>query len=156
LAIVTWEERTDLLHFRYIKERGARFHVEPRSPDQVRRYVLQSGKPVFINENLSQREAELVGESTPVLYGEDVKSRMDVPMFVGSKVKGMISLQNIDREHAFSESDLRLLQTLANSMSVALENARLFDETQRLLKETEQRNAELALINGVQQGLASK
>ena len=38
---------------------------------------------------------------------------------------------------------MRLLETLANSMSVALENARLFDETKRLLKETEQRNAEL-------------
>jgi len=31
-------------------------------------------------------------------------------------------------------------------MSVALENARLFDETNRLLKETEQRKAELAVI----------
>ena len=41
-------------------------------------------------------------------------------------------------------------------MTVALENARLFDETQRLLKETEQRNAELAVINSIQQGLASK
>ena len=41
-------------------------------------------------------------------------------------------------------------------MSVALENARLFDETQRLLKETEQRAAELAIINSVQEGLASK
>ena len=37
---------------------------------------------------------------------------------------------------------------------MALENARLFDETQRLLKETEQRNAELAIINGIQQGIA--
>jgi uncharacterized protein YigA (DUF484 family) len=50
--------------------------------------------------------------------------------------------------------DVRLLETLANSMSVALENARLFDETTRLLKETEQRTAELAVINSVQEGLA--
>ncbi len=41
-------------------------------------------------------------------------------------------------------------------MGVALENARLFDETQRLLKETEQRAAELAIINSVQEGLAAK
>ena len=39
-------------------------------------------------------------------------------------------------------------------MGVALESARLFDETQRLLKETEQRNAELAVINSIQQGMA--
>src|SRR5258708_5747875 len=38
-------------------------------------------------------------------------------------------------------------------MSVALENARLFDETSRLLKETEQRTGELAVINNVQEGL---
>jgi GAF domain-containing protein len=51
---------------------------------------------------------------------------------------------------------VRLLQTLANSMSVALENARLFDETQRLFKESEQRARELAIINSVQQALAAE
>ena len=64
--------------------------------------------------------------------------------------------KHYESENAFSESDVRLLQTLASSMGVALENARLFDETQRLLKETEQRAAELAIINSVQEGLASK
>ena len=59
----------------------------------------------------------------------------------------MISLQNVDREHAFDDADLRLLSTLAGSLSVALENARLFEETR-------QRNAELALVNDVQRGLA--
>ena len=46
--------------------------------------------------------------------------------------------------------------TVAASMGVALENARLFDETQRLLKETEQRAAELAVINSIQEGMAAE
>ena len=46
------------------------------------------------------------------------------------------ALMDMEHENAFSESDVRLLQTLANSMSVALENARLFDETQRRTRET--------------------
>src|SRR2546423_15417745 len=37
-----------------------------------------------------------------------------------------------------------------------MENARLFDETQRLFKESEQRAAELAIINSVQQALAAE
>ena len=41
-------------------------------------------------------------------------------------------------------------------MGVALENARLFDETKRLLAETDQRAAELAIINDVQHGLADQ
>jgi len=50
--------------------------------------------------------------------------------------------------------EVRLLGTVAAGMGVALENARLFDETQRLLKETAQRNAELAVFNSIQQGMA--
>ncbi len=79
---------------------------------------------------------------------------MFVPLTSGGNAYGVISLQNLDRTHAFSESDVRLLTTLAGSLSVALENARLFDETQRLLKETDERAAELAIMNSVQQGLA--
>ena len=40
-------------------------------------------------------------------------------------------------------------------MGVALENARLFEETQRLLKETEQRAANLSTVNTLAQALAS-
>ncbi len=79
-----------------------------------------------------------------------------MPLVAGDQARGVIDLSDYERENAYSDSDVRLLQTLANSMSVALENARLFDETQRLLKETDARAAELAIINGVQQGLADK
>ena len=77
-------------------------------------------------------------------------------MLVGDEVRGYVSLQNIDHTDAFSELDARLLTTLTSSLSVALENARLFAETQRLLAETNERAAELAIINSVQQGLAAK
>ena len=84
-----------------------------------------------------------------VLSGEPVKSALFVPLVVGGRATGVISLQNIDRDHAFSVSDQQLLETLAASLSVALENA-------RLVHETRQRNAELALINSVQEALAGE
>jgi PAS domain S-box-containing protein len=78
-----------------------------------------------------------------------------MPLFAGKQVNGYISLQNLDMEGAFHPADVRLLETIGNSLSIALENARHFDETQRLLDETRQRNAELAVINSVQHGLAT-
>ena len=72
------------------------------------------------------------------------------------RVLGDIGIEDFERENAFGESELRLLTTIAASLGTALENARLFDETQRLLKETEQRDAELAIINSVQEGLVAK
>jgi len=65
-------------------------------------------------------------------------------------------MEDYERENVYGESEVRLLTTVAASMGVALENARLFDETQRLFKESEQRAAELAIINSVQQALAAE
>ena len=81
--------------------------------------------------------------------GEMVQSVLYVPLVAGGRASGVISLQNIDRERAFTDSDQQLLETLAGSLSVALENA-------RLVHETRQRNAELALINGVQEAIAGE
>jgi signal transduction protein with GAF and PtsI domain len=84
------------------------------------------------------------------------KSLLAVPIISSDKVLGIIAMEDYQRENAYGESEVQLLTTIAASLGGALEKARLFDQTQRLLKETEQRNAELAIINSVQEGLASK
>ncbi|MCX6068198.1 MAG: GAF domain-containing protein, partial [Chloroflexi bacterium] len=143
-----------LLHFPYAIERGERFPDEPMQLVGFRKYVLQTQHPLLINENMVELAAK---HGNPLAFqGEVSKACLFVPMLVGGEAKGVISLQNLDHENAFSESDVSLLTTLTNAMSVALENARLFAETQRLLKITEDRAAELAIINSVQEGLASK
>ncbi|MBL8103483.1 MAG: GAF domain-containing protein, partial [Anaerolineales bacterium] len=149
-----YDRKDNLLHFPYIIERGVRFPSKPLEVIGYRKYVIENRQYLLINENIAEAAAKY-GNPTAI-QGEMPKSLLYVPMVVGDEVKGVISLQNLDREHAFSESDVRLLETLANSMSVALENARLFDETQRLLKITEERNAELAIINSVQAALAAE
>jgi GAF domain-containing protein/CheY-like chemotaxis protein len=156
VGIVTYDRATDLMHYRYLMEKGERQFEEPfvAGKKGFGPYVLRTLQPLMINEDLSARAAE-VGSFT-VGGGAEPKSGIWVPLVIGDEPRGVISIQNIDREHAFTESDFRLLITLAGSLSVAFENARLFDQTQRLLKETEQRNAELAIINSVQEGLASK
>ncbi len=116
-------------------------------------HVLQSRETLVINENMVQ---EMEKYDSYLLPGTQmVKSAIFVPLVTSNRAYGAINLSSMERENAFSDSDVRLLETLANSMSVALENARLFDETQRLLKETEQRAAELATVNTLSQALAS-
>src|SRR5204863_2908420 len=74
--------------------------------------------------------------STVIAGSQAARSVAFVPLLVAGKARGLINLVDLAQENAFSESDVRLLQTLAGSMSVALENARLFDETQRKTRET--------------------
>src|SRR5574339_1259019 len=79
-----------------------------------------------------------------------------VPIISNDRFLGDISIENYERENAYGESELRLLTTIAASLGTALDNARLFDETQRLLKVTEERNTELEVINRVQAGLVAR
>src|SRR5688572_9396626 len=154
LVIRTFDYDNGLEHFRYAIEKGERLKIDSRPFIWASQHIIRDRKPILINENYLETSKKFGG--TGVTKGEPPKSAVFVPMMVGEVVKGTISLQNVDRENAFTDSDLRLLTTLTNSMSVALENARLFDETNRLLKETEQRTAELAVINSVQEGLAKE
>ncbi|MEW5939919.1 MAG: GAF domain-containing protein, partial [Chloroflexota bacterium] len=148
------EEQTE--SFNYVIEKGERYDVPPRPLDAMRKYIIEKRKFLLINDRFVERVAEIGGRPNVVPGTELPKSLLFVPLVMGSEVSGYISLQNIDHEHAFRESDVRLLSTLANSLSVALESARLFDETQRLFKSEQQRAAELAVISSIQQGLAAE
>ncbi len=62
-------------------------------------------------------------------------SGLYVPIKIGERIIGVISIES-EKENAFNESDERLTTTVANQAASALENARLFDDTQRRLKQT--------------------
>ncbi len=146
IAIGIVNRDTGLLDNPYMFEKGARYTTEPMSIEGgPTKYVLDTGETLVINERFTERANEL-GPAPNWGEGGDPLSAVYVPLVVGGEAIGRITLQNMDRENAFTEADVSLLTTLAGSLSVALDNARLFEETR-------QRNAELALINDVQRGL---
>jgi PAS domain S-box-containing protein len=84
-----------------------------------------------------------------------VRSELAVPLLLGGKVIGVLNLES-DQLNAFGEDDARLMTALAQQVSVALENARLFAETKRLLEESRQHTVELETVNRISQALASE
>ncbi len=147
VAISITDESGGLLVSPYVIERGERLEIDPMPVIGFRKHVMETGEPLLINEDVAAA-AERYG-NPPVIAGDAPKSDLFVPLLLGGRATGVITLQNVDREHAFTDSDQRLLVTLAGSLSVALENA-------RLVHETRQRNAELALINSVQDSIAGE
>jgi PAS domain S-box-containing protein len=147
VSISIYDEAAGQLSFPYVIERGERLHQDPIPLIGFRKHVLETREPLMINEDVDAA-AERYGNPR-VLSGDPPKSILFVPLVAGGKANGVVSLQNVDREHAFTESDLSLLTTLSGSLSVALDNARLVDETR-------QRVAELATVNSVGQALATQ
>jgi signal transduction histidine kinase/putative methionine-R-sulfoxide reductase with GAF domain/FixJ family two-component response regulator len=149
--VITWRDG-EVVRFLYAYEQGQRIDVAPQSHDPTRPLIQALLKRQPVVTNTSEQAAAL--DIRTIDGTAQARSSVFVPMFAGERLLGVIVLENYEREHAFGDAEVRLLATVAGSLGTALENARLFDETQRLLKQTEQRNAELAVINDVQLGMA--
>ncbi|MGD1993887.1 MAG: GAF domain-containing protein [Anaerolineae bacterium] len=64
----------------------------------------------------------------------ETRSEMAVPMKVRDEVIGVLDVQ-AKESGTFSEDDIAMLQTLANQVALAIENARLLEEAEERLRE---------------------
>ena len=151
IFIAIYDPVTNLITWPYDIDEGERFHRDPRElGDGMTSAVIVNRRAIRVGTAEEQEAAGAIA-----IGGTDTQSWLGVPITGADRVIGVLGLEAVEA-NAFSEADERLLGTLAASMGVALENARLFDETKRLLEETNDRAAELALINEVQRGLAER
>ena len=130
VMISSYDPKTDTVQHRYAIERGERVHSPgTHPPGGFRSQIIRTKQPVLVNSSVAEEAVRL---DQPILPGTDTpKSWLGVPILGDGQVIGILSVQNLDEENAFSESDIRLLQTFASSMSIALENARLFSNLDR-------------------------
>ncbi len=95
------------------------------------RWVLDTRQPKVIQ--VSDPDADPAERKW--MIEEDVQSVLMVPMVVRDRVIGLVELMEADRERAFTATEARLAQTVANQAAAALENARLFEETEARVRE---------------------
>jgi signal transduction histidine kinase/DNA-binding response OmpR family regulator len=136
---ITWVEHdTRTLRSVYIVEHGRRLHIPdhgfPNDEQGQERWarLLARREPKVHNT-----PSEMFAEGLQVVPGTDLAlSVVEVPMVVADRIVGIIDLENHEREHAFSPADVALLVTIAGSLGVALQNARLFEDIQRRTRES--------------------
>jgi GAF domain-containing protein len=66
----------------------------------------------------------------------DTRSEIALPLRIGDQVVGALDVQSTEAT-AFSEEDTSVLSLLADQVSMAIENARLFDQSRKSLAESE-------------------
>ncbi len=97
-------------------------------PFGLAEYVMDHGNPILIRSGLEERMREM---GVSLLPPRPAKSLCAVPIFLGGEAAGVIAALHPEREFAFSERDLEIMQTVAGQVSVALENARLYAKERR-------------------------
>ena len=139
VTIDTYDQATHLLQSRYYFEDNLSQRGTSYPSFGFRKHVVENCQPIIINKDMGHWLQEY---ENPVYRGAQSKSAIFIPMIAGNAAIGVISLQNNDQENAFSDADVRLLTTLANSMSIALENARLWEQ-EKLYRKALERELEI-------------
>lgn len=75
-------------------------------------------------------------------------SEMALPLIAGDDLIGALTVQS-EQEAAFTEGDMSALQTMADQLAVAIQNARLHQQNKELLRQAERRAKLLKAANTV-------
>ena len=90
-------------------------------------WVAQTGEPLLAND--VTKEPRFVR-----VHFLDIAAEVDVPIRLGGKTVGVLAVGS-DHPHIFSDTDLTALQTIADQVARAIENARLYEAAQRRISE---------------------
>ena len=140
-SLLLLDEDSGMLEFKKIlsgsQERMVGFKLKPG--EGIAGYVVQKGEPLLVLDTQNDprfcpRLDEAIGFVT--------RSLLCVPLKVKDKIIGVIEVIN-KLDSQFDENDLWLLNYMAGSVAIALENARLYTELSDFAQELKKSQAQL-------------
>lgn len=108
---------------------GGLIETEPERPAGLNRWIIESQQPLLVADVAA---SEWAGQSA-------ARSFLGVPLILGERVRGVLAVEDYVRPNAFDQSHLRILSTISTQIAVAIENARLYEQTRRFTQELEVR-----------------
>jgi methyl-accepting chemotaxis protein len=102
-------------------------------------YVAGTGEPRIVLDV----GADAVHFNNPLL--PETRSEMALPLKLGTQIIGVLDVQS-KKAGAFDEKDATVLQTMADQLAIAIENARLLQETQQTVHELSTAAAEMLAV----------
>lgn len=144
-----YDAEKDEVRFPMAMEDNQPIHLSPRvGVDGLTEYVIKNRRALFMPDRVNERLEKL--GLTQFITGAQALSWLGVPMTVGTRALGMLSVQSHRAVGHFDERHLDLLTSIANQAAIALENARLYQESQQRLAETADLYRASSAINAAQ------
>jgi GAF domain-containing protein/HAMP domain-containing protein len=103
----------------------------PRLPPLALEKVWRDGEILIADSNGQP------GANTEPILDSSEKALLAVPIQIRGQTIGVLDLAETDDHHVWSDDEIALVQTVADQLGQALEEARLFEQTQASLSETQ-------------------
>lgn len=107
------------------------------------KHIMASGLPLLIRDDVATKAREFVTE----VPNNPIQSWLGVPLMGGEESMGAFIVQSYD-SRVFDEDDLRLLNIIVSSTSIAIENARLYHQKSIRAEQLATLNQVTALLTG--------
>ena len=140
IALLKADQRGDNLHVVQTLSKDKHKDIPPTLPadESISGWVFKHRKSVLVKD----------AQADPRLWKGIEETRLKprailaAPLISQTQVIGVIVVMS-DETNAYTEEDLHLLQALTPTLSVALENARLYEDLKQLLREREETQVRL-------------
>lgn len=117
------KEAVDLVSASGLPKNEERVKVVEKA-EEVSLEIIKDGVPLIKDE---------IGEEVRKEFNSiDIRSAVVVPLQVREKIIGAIAVAQTEYKRHFTEADRRFITTLANQVAVAIENARMYNQMERL------------------------
>ncbi len=116
----------------------------------ARGHRLASGSISLVGQAVEQGQTVIARDTAasqvwrPNELLPDTRAELTIPLRVGETVIGVLDVQS-KFSNAFTEDEINILQTMSDQIALAIENARLYQESVRRLEEIERTNRQAIL-----------
>lgn len=134
-AVRLYNHTRNVIEYKYAVEKGKRLEGMEVSMDNVDNYsvwCVRNRKEIFINDN--EKEYIKYVKKIHVVVGDMPHSLIFVPVAVGERVLGCISVQSFAR-NAYTDYHLDIIKSIATYTAIALQNAHSFELMEEKVRE---------------------
>jgi diguanylate cyclase (GGDEF)-like protein len=136
--IALHREEEGIIEVPYLREEGA-LTLDQVVPfgESMTSTIIRTGTPILFHTT-EEYDGRLraFGLAASIVGEKDSESGIFVPLNTGSRTIGALTVQST-RAHAYTIDDMQMLNVLASQAAVAIENAGLYERSQRNVRETE-------------------
>lgn len=142
--VALYDAATNAVEYPLVYDEGRRYSEPPTLLVPTSRVgrVLQTGEPILENVPPEHRQTTIAVAGAIGNAAKSSASLLYVPLKRGPETVGVLSVQSY-RFNAFNVEHIDLLSSVANQLTIAILNARLFEQTRRAVEELNTLNRQL-------------
>lgn len=128
LIVAIYDQPTNSVRIPFSYENGKVISIAPFPLGEgLTSILIRTRQPLMLVKDAERRSAELGAK----VVGKPAKSWIGAPMIVQGEPIGALIIQDLEREEAFNDDDLKFFTTVASQVAGVIKNAELLEESKR-------------------------